>query len=301
MRRSLSVLLLCISACAGMMGQDRPTTPDGIVREGADPARIVDLRSGEDIEEVALISELSQARVVYLGERHDEVDDHAAQFRLIRALHRGEGNLAIGLEMVQEPFQEALDAWRDGLSDEENFRRETEWDNRWGFDIRMYRPILELSRSRHIDLVALNAPSEVTRRIARDGLASLSEEERSALPELVLDHREHREYVMAALEQASEGHSAHMNADQMYEAQVVWDETMAQNATESLETHPRVIVLAGRAHIEYGLGIPRCAERRGASPSRTVLMMHEDDESLERVLSANPPVADYLWIHEERD
>lgn len=47
--------------------------------------------------------------------------------------------MAIGLEMVQQPFQPALDRYiakevADQEAADEALREETEWDERWGFE-----------------------------------------------------------------------------------------------------------------------------------------------------------------------
>lgn len=277
---------------------DRATTPDGIVREMEAPDEIRDLRTGETVEEEAMIRELMRARVIYLGENHDQARDHAMQYRILRQLHRLDPTLGIGMEMFQRNFQGALDLWRQGQLDEVALRQRTEWDQRWGFDFRHYRPVLEMVRAHGLVLVGLNAPRELTRAIARGGFESLSDELRDQLPpELRLDDAEHRAMFDAAM--AEHPHAGDPGAlDRLYGAQVVWDETMAERVHHGLEQGAgRLVVLAGQMHVRGGLGIPKRAATYGAEPYKIVLAVDgDDDDAIEAIEDADPPAADYLWI-----
>jgi len=54
-----------------------------------------------------------------------------------------------------------------------------------------------------------------------------------------------------------------MNFDFFYEAQVLWDESMARNLDEFISKNPeyKVVVLAGEGHMTFGSGIPKRAFR----------------------------------------
>ena len=72
-------------------------------------ARIVAMPSGETLSLDELADRLVEARVVYVGEHHDRAADHEAQRAIVEALHARDPQIAIGLEMVQRPYQPALD------------------------------------------------------------------------------------------------------------------------------------------------------------------------------------------------
>ena len=287
----------CLTACGAT--QDPPDTAESTVREMPEPARIYDLRHGSEVDELQMLTDLRSARAIYLGERHDVPLDHAMQYRIIRALHREDASMVLGFEMFQKPFQNVLDDWTNGMLDEEALRRRSEWDERWGFDIRMYRPVLELARSRAIPAWALNAPRELTRAVALQGLEGLPEAMRSQIPEnMDLDDEAHQDLVRASL--AAHPHGNDPNAlARLYEAQVTWDEVMAETVAEAIRNGAsRIVVLAGQMHVKAGLGIPKRAARRGAQPYSVVLAVEDDDELIEELKSAQPRVADYLWVHD---
>jgi uncharacterized iron-regulated protein len=287
--RALAVLLApALCACAG-----RPparTAAPQVVRRASPavprpstavppavpaPGTILDHRTGRPIAFEDLAARLAGASVVYVGESHDQAAHHEFQRRVLEAVaDRSAGRpLALGLEMFSRPQQRHLDAFSSGEIDEEGLLERSEWAKRWGFGWEMYRPLLVLARERGIALVALNAPREVTRKVAREGLAGLSEEERAGLPELRLDDAAHRRFVREAFG----AHGASMTEDRFerfYTAQVVWDETMADTAARWLERAgpaSRMVVVAGNGHVADRFGIPARAHRRVPRPYVTIV------------------------------
>lgn len=297
MRLSTLLLATCVG-CAGAAGRGSET-PESIVRTQSEPRALIDAATGRSIEPEAFYAALRTKKVVYVGERHDQPADHGAQYKVLRELHRNEASIAIGMEMFQVPFQEPLDEWSAGRIDESVLRRETEYDQRWGFDFGLLRPVLEYARSRGIEVVALNAPREVAYAIAQSGVDSLDPELAATLPELDLDDAEHRALFDAEFDVGE--HGAEQAVEQYYQAQVLWDETMGARVAETLARAngpAKMIVFAGRVHVKRGLGIPDRAAKRGAKPYIVVLPVTPDElkEELKR-----PPMersADFFWVVE---
>jgi uncharacterized iron-regulated protein len=210
----------------------------------------------EGLEFEALVAELAEARVVMIGEVHDRYDHHLNQLELVCRLHRQHADLAIGLEFFQQPFQGALDAYLDLRIDTPDMLAQTEYFVRWHYDYRLYAPILEFARARGIPLVALNASQEISSKVAKEGIAGLSEAERAQFPaELELDLPGYRERLRAVFDEHPE--IQHMSFENFVEAQLIWDESMAERAARYLEAHPgrRLVVLAGDGHVIRS-GIP---------------------------------------------
>ncbi len=293
--RLLAFTLMVCMGCAASTGRE-PRTADSIVREEPGSLSLVDAKTGRKVSAEEFLAALRAKRVVYVGERHDEPSDHAVQYSILKELHRYEPSLAIGMEMFQVPFQQPLDEWSAGLIDESVLRRDTEYDQRWGFDFSLYRPILEYARNRGIEVVALNAPRELSYAIAKDGLGSLPPEQAERLPELDLDHPEHRALFDAEFDVGE--HAAEETVEQYYAAQVVWDETMGARVAETLARPAgpaKMIVFAGRVHVKYGLGIPDRAAKRGAEPYAVVLPVTEEELEAELDRPAEERAADFYW------
>jgi uncharacterized iron-regulated protein len=295
MRFAPLVLMMVCVGCAGAAAPD-PQTAESIVRSQSAPSTLVDAATGKPIEAEAFLAVLRTKMVIYVGERHDQPGDHGVQYAILRQLHRDEGSLAIGMEMFQVPFQEPLTKWSAGLIDETVLRRETEYDERWGFDFSMYRPILEYARNRGIEVVALNAPRELAYAVAKDGVDSLSEEQALALPELDLANEQHRALFDAEFDEGE--HAVGDAVEQYYQAQVVWDETMGSRVAETLGRvggPAKMIVFAGRVHVKSGLGVPDRAAKRGAAPYAVVLPVTEKELKAELKRPPEERSADFFW------
>ncbi len=289
----LAVLL--VATCAP---KDPPATSADVVRQRPPAEQIIALETGEEVTEEEMLADLERGRVIYIGELHDKAEDHAVQYRLMRLLYDRHPSIAVGMEMFQYPYQPVLDDWTNGRLDETNLRRRSEWDRRWGFDYALYRPILDWTRARAIPVLALNAPSEITRTVASEGLDGLSEAQRAELPPLDMEVEGHRAMVIEALGEHAHGDDDPVALERYYTAQVVWDETMAERVAEAVERSDapsRLVVLAGAMHVRGGFGIPSRASRRGATPYRIVLVAH-DEEELEALMAEDPPPADYAWL-----
>jgi uncharacterized iron-regulated protein len=264
-----------LAACAPPMATT-PSTPET-------PLEGVRFPDGAALDAEGLEALLREVDVVYVGERHDAAVDHEVQARVVSML----GPDVVGMEMFQQPFQAALDAYGRGEIDEPAMLERTEWAARWGMPFDAYRPVVEAARAAGARVVALNAPREWTRTIARQGLEALAPEVRAALPELDTTSAEHRAMVMEALS----GHGAHGGGEmspetleRFYLAQLLWDEAMGARLAEALAERPglRAVVIAGRMHVQRGLGIPRTASRRGVARFRIVLPLTAEEIEAER-------------------
>lgn len=259
------------------------------------PSRIVDLRTKKAVGLETFLDDLMSARVIYIGENHPSPHDHAVQAGILRHLWRRDPSIWVGVEMVSKPFQGGLDAWLAGETEEEELLAALQWEERWGYDFMMYRPIFEFARAHRLPLFGLNAPSELTKAASQGGLEGLSAAQRAELPELDTKNEAHRKMVAEAFEDHK---LSPERFERFYLAQLIWDETMA----ESVRTHAlakgaphRGVVLAGLGHVRERLGIPSRAERRGVSPDRVVVPVLLDEETtLEEALE--DPAGDYAWI-----
>lgn len=240
----------------------------------------------------AFADRLSQQRVVVIGEAHDRYDHHLNQLELICRLYRQHGDLAIGLEMFQLPFQDALDDYIARRIDTHRLLARTEYYRRWQYDYRLYAPILAFARDNNIPLVALNATQEISSKVAREGISGLSDEERAQIPaELDRDVPDYRRRLRAVFDQHPE--IRRMSFDHFVEAQLVWDETMSDRAARYLKAHPGrpLVVIAGNGHVARS-GIPARFERRSGVHPAVVRQGDPEDDAPEHAdhLLASPTI-----------
>lgn len=290
------------AAAPGRAHGKGPLPPD-VVERAALPLHGVG-PGGRELSPRALFDRLAGYDAVCLGESHDNPHHHYAQLVALRALAERAAaagrELAVGLEMVARPRQLVLDEFSAGKLGDAQLFAELDWKRTWGFDSSLYRPLFDAARAHHLPLLALNAPSSLTRAVARGGLSSLTAEQRAELPELDLSNRQHRRYFEAAMQD----HPVKPGTlDRMYAAQVVWDETMAATAASWLEAGlpaPRqIIVIAGSAHCQRA-AVPERIERRTGLESAAVLPVVAAGESDEQD-AEDAASFDYRIVLDARD
>lgn len=310
--RGSALLLLMLGACASSSGpagrsaaslpsahppreREPPVdldAPGPLAEAWRRPHVVLDGRTGVELDDPELDARLGAARVIYAAEKHDDPSNHQVQLALLDRARRL-GSVGVGFEMVQRPYQPALDAYAE-TGDEAALLEGTEWEKRWGYDFRLYRPLFRYARQHRIPLLALNARKELTRAVARGGLDALPPEMKADLPELLLDETAHRSRIRLVWKSHVAPHGG-MPFEAFYAAQVTWDETMADTvarAAQAERSPARWVVLAGSGHIRYGEGIPSRVERRGVGPGLSVLPVELD----EATLLIGSGAADVLWV-----
>ncbi len=225
-----------------------------------------------------ILERLRNQKVVYLGEKHDEMGIHKAQLEIIKDLSES-NKLAVGMEMFQRPFQEVINDYLNNKIDEKDFLKKAEYFKRWGFNYKFYRGIIEFCKRNGIPVIALNLPKEISKKIARHGISSLNKSERAALPrELDFSNIPYKRLLKSIYENhKEEGLSDFKN---FYEAQIAWDETMAESISDYLIKNPdrQMIVIVGGGHVEYGFGIPERVKRRLPYISQSICLFNQGGE-----------------------
>lgn len=294
----IALLAAGVAACGGAPAKTVSPAQQAIVLQIAGgKEQIIDASTGLPVSFETMMAALATAKVIYVGERHDNADDHGVQYAILDGLGSRSTSLALGLEMFQYPYQQALDDWSASRIDEAKLRKRTQYEKRWGFDFDFYRPLLETARSLRTRIVALNATEEVTHAIAHGGLAALDPVQISELPELDLHDKRHRKLVEAEI--AQHDLMEPEAVDRFYAAQVVWDETMADHVARTMNSAvapEHMLVFAGRMHILGGSGIPGRAARRGIKSWKSVIPIEASDPIAKWRGPADERPADYLWV-----
>ncbi|MFO7606380.1 MAG: ChaN family lipoprotein [Desulfurivibrionaceae bacterium] len=256
---------------------------------GSAEAHTLRLVDGENVSLTALVKDLRQARVIFIGESHDSLAHHRAQLEIIRALREEGEELAIGLEMFRSDSQEALDRWVAGEIGFVKFMA-VYHDNWQWWD--KYSLIFNYARENRVEMIGLNLSREIVAKVARNGFDSLSREEKEELPVVrcVVDDA-YRTYIRRALGK----HDLQGTAfDNFCEAQLLWDKVMARNLLDYLTDHPdkKVAVLAGSGHA-WKYGIPAQLKAGGENNWRVILPAPPGQPG---PVNVSPEDADYLLL-----
>lgn len=248
---------------------------------------------GATLPQDRLVAQLATKRVIFVGETHDRYDHHLNQFEIIRQLYQLDPNLAIGVEYFQQPFQAQMDDYIAGRTSEKEFLRSTEYYQGWGYDYRLYAPIFRFAREHQIPVRALNVPRDLASQVAKVGVQGLSAQQHASVPkEIVPANQAYR----ARLRAVFQGHSQEKpnDFDHFVEAQLVWDEGMAESAAAYLNANQgrRMVILAGSGHLIFGDGIPARLARRANATYGIVLNGGDEIE---------PHLADYVLLSKKQE
>lgn len=316
MPKSVLVLAAALAGCGGGYASPGPASPGAAQVRGVEaadlPFRVLRARGGQEVDPEAFYRELATASAICIGETHPNPHDHWAQLQILDQVTRLSGaELALGMEMFQRPFQGVLDDYVSGRIDEAALISRSGYEERWGYDYALYRPMVKLAVERGARLLALNTARELTKKVSRKGIDALTPAERAELPELDLDDPEHRawwENLMSGMGGAHSHGQAHgdaeevdpeaaaASAERIYSAQVLWDETMAEAAAEWISAGPRrqVIILAGNGHC-HDSGIVARIKRRGVDEVLSVRPLVDAGDGTLAALVASPE-NDYIFV-----
>jgi uncharacterized iron-regulated protein len=219
---------------------------------------------------------------------------------VIAALVGSGRRVIVGLEMYQRGKQSWLDQWVAGSISESDFLDRSDWKGQWGYDFSFYRPVFQVSRDNSVPVVGLNVTRDWVRSVGRQGLAGLPPEAKNELPANIdLGNKDHR-----AMWDAMLGGSGHPmtgpSIENMYSAQVLWDEAMSDTAIKYLDRSPKdantvFVVIAGSGHVLYKQGINWRVSKRKAGDGITVVMVQSDGPA-----TVARGIADFVYVTPEQ-
>ncbi|MCY7407673.1 MAG: ChaN family lipoprotein [Alkalinema sp. CAN_BIN05] len=275
---------------------------------------------GTTLDRTLVINGLIDQNIIYLGETHDSSADHQIQLEILQELYKRRPNLSIALEQFQRPYQRVLDDYQQGKLTEAQLVTNSEYETRWGFPWSLYEPLLQFAKTNNLPLIALNTPSEVTRKVARQGLASLTFADRRFIPSLSTIQVGPESYRNRIQTIYTEMHTAKITSPssssngtnpnhtdlsknqrftRFFEAQVLWDETMADRIAQAVQQNPDrlIVVLVGQGHLFYHDGIPNRVTRRlkNKSVKQTTILLNPDSSGQPLEPTTKQPIADILW------
>ncbi|NGN98767.1 ChaN family lipoprotein [Grimontia sp. S25] len=230
---------------------------------------------GEPYSVNKLASAVADADVVLIGEWHSHPGVHLFQAQFLASLTQQNPNTALSMEQFTRPEQAVLDAYLAGEFGENTLLSETnDWPNYEG----SYRPLVEYAKANDLPVIAANAPKDIVRCIGREGksyLDKLSAEERGWVAKTLSDEDSpYKEKFYAAM-----FHGDETKTENQYQAQIAWDDTMAESIVDFLAENPsyQVMHIAGAFHVEGGLGIAARILARNPDLSIAVISPQTDD------------------------
>lgn len=232
---------------------------------------------GRRIGEADGLDRLAGARVALLGERHDRAGDHLWQARVVAGIAARRRPVVVGFEMFPRHARPALDGWASGRLDEAGFLAAARWDEVWGRDPGLYRPLFEICRAEGLEMRGLNVDRPLVTVIGRDGWDALPAAERGWLSPARPASPAYRAAIFALTGGRRPDRTAQSPEDPAFDrfsrAQGVWDRAFACALAEALAETPGAIAVGiiGRGHLERRLGVVEQLDDLGVGPALVAL------------------------------
>jgi uncharacterized iron-regulated protein len=294
-RRSLGLFLFLVLFAMTACSTTKPPMPPLASIEGVQGhfriGRIIHLKTGKAISFDQLIDQVGARRLIFIGEVHNNPEHHLIQVQILQALMSQYAPLTLAMEFFNKTQQPVLDHYMDGSTTETVFLKDVGWDKNWAYAYHFYRPLLLMTKEKGRKILAINAPNTIVKKVARSGLSSLDPSERNQLASHInLENESHRSYVRKIYEKHT--HKDLKRFDFFYQAQCVWEDTMAENIAKYLSKNKeKLVVLAGNGHIINNDGIPNRTLSRIKTPMATILL-----QPLTGHLNIERKMADYIWL-----
>ncbi len=235
-----------------------------------------DTKSGKAVNPDDIAAAADGIRFVFVGESHNNPDDHRAQADIISALIKRGRDVCVGFEMFTRDNQKNLNPFSMGWWTDEEFQKNADWKKQWGFPYKLYKPVFDVIRDNKLPMAALNVPRDWVRQVGQKGPSALTTDQSHWVPTpLDLTNKTHRTIFDAMIG----GHPS-TGADNMYAAMVVWDVGMANSALDFMNEskNPRrvMVICVGSGHVMYEQGINWRIRQRTGERSLTITCVDTD-------------------------
>lgn len=247
----------------------------------------------------SITARVSPGTVILIGEKHYNPSARQGQLELLQTLRQQGFVVSVGMEFISYLAQAPLDQYHSGALGEEEFLKQVNWGPN-SFDLYRDQVLFPLIAEGG-QVRAINASRQVTGKIAKLGLQSLTAEELSTLPP---GFQVGRASYKKRFEEVTHHLPNPQAVDNYFTAQSVWDDTMAWQSADFLSKNPNqvFVIIVGEFHVQYGGGLPDRLRARGIQSVLTLSQVDHSDysvEELEKEIIPHPefgPRADFLWI-----
>jgi uncharacterized iron-regulated protein len=249
------------------------------------------------------------ANLVLLGEKHDNLDHHRLQARIIRAMIGAGRRPAVVFEMITEDRQDALDLWlAEHPGDAAGLGAAVGWAASGWPDWSTYRPIAEAALEASLPLRAGSLPRPAAKAPGQDRPSPLTPARRARLG---LDEPLSQQLAATMTHELFAAHCElvpEASLAPIVQVQRTRDAVLADNLAKALAlpATDSAVLIAGGGHVRTDLGAPLHLSRLAPGRSLVTIVFLEvaDDATTpeaygDRYQGAFP--FDYLWFTPRAD
>ncbi|MBC6112037.1 ChaN family lipoprotein [Pedobacter fastidiosus] len=256
------------------------TLPFGIFAQNINPTyKVYDVKKQKLISLDDIVSDMSKADVLFLGEEHNDSIGHFLEAELFKKLNeKYPQHIALSLEMFHTDVQPIVNEYLAGVISEKNFIKES---RAWG-NYKDYRPAIEYAKQNKLSVIAANAAARYSNAVTMGGLDVLKgfpESSKAFLPPIPVDTATGR--YNEKFTETLGGHN--MGSMKIYQTQNFWDATMAWSMAKFAKANKgiKIFQLNGRFHSDEKLGT--LAKLQKYAPKLKILNISSfSDESFDK-------------------
>jgi uncharacterized iron-regulated protein len=244
-----------------------------------------------------IISDMRKADVLFFGEEHDDSTGHAVEYVILKGLvQKYPGKVALSMEMFETDCQTVLNEYLKGYIREKSLISDARtWPNYTD-----YRPMVELAKLEGLPVIAANSPARYTHMATANGLNSLRQLDStglSYLPPLPIDTA-----TGAYHKKFTDLMGGEMPGMHMYQAQNLWDATMAWSIAKFSKAHPafKIMHINGGFHSEEKLGTVSQLKKYAPNAKSLTIAAYADSSYNNPDWSKYKKMADYIILTEDK-
>jgi len=245
------------------------------------------LGCGEGISKSEFMDRIakSKARVLYIGENHEDSSAHLLELEILQAVKTtstAEQNTALSLEFYDREAQTVLNEYLAGQVNLDTFL----CDSRPPANHQDYQPLIDFCRVEGWRVIAANCPRRYTRMVGKQGRDYLMKLEQTSavnlLPPLPYSgaSEAYKNNFISIMHQM--GNNNPNVPTTILDAQSLWDATMAHSIVQGLTVSDRIVHVTGYFHVQHKLGTVEHLERYlpGTEALTVVILPSEDLDAL---------------------
>jgi len=240
-----------------------------MVKKRLDPliGKIYDSKLKKEVAYQMLLQKMMDARVIYLGENHENADHHKIQLRILKDLIRAGKKPIIGFEFFSTDqtghlmsfVQIATPKILPGSLEirEMDLREKLGWHSHGDPTWQFYYQLIELALKNKLTIFGADLPKCIVKRIVRVGVENLTGVENNLLQPTFFDDMAYQQLMYSKFKAVHCGFSTPKMSERMYQAWIARNDTMAYSIVSMLaedENQPIVMIL-GAGHVQHNMAV----------------------------------------------
>ncbi|PCI27369.1 MAG: hypothetical protein COB67_08620 [SAR324 cluster bacterium] len=229
--------------------------------------KLFQVEGEKEVKFEKLISVFQKADIIYLSEKHDNTEHHAAQYKVIQQLIKEGLRPKIGLEFFSVDQTGYLMEYVSGKKHRfqkqspeaaiRKLRKDLGWQYRLDRDWEFYFTFIKLAKKHQLTIFGTDLPRGINRRIAREGEGALTNVERYFLQTTNFQDKSYQQFMYRKLKKAHCGWIEEGLSQRLYQTWVARNDSMAQSLVMMAEGGVKqpIIMIVGGGHTEYSLAL----------------------------------------------